>query len=91
MAEARARPCDRAGRRGRSRSKGQMMTYPVKHVRIADKQYEIAGPNESDAYFNLIHDDFEAHFRLFCRQFVQDDYVCLDIGANIGMKSLMLA
>lgn len=68
-----------------------MMTYPVKHVRIADKQYDIAGPSESDAYFNLIHDDFEAHFRLFCRQFVQDDYVCLDIGANIGMKSLMLA
>ena len=67
------------------------MTFPVKDVRIANKTYPVAGLSNSDLYFGAITDDFEPDFHAFCRRFIQDDYVCVDIGANIGMKSLMLS
>jgi FkbM family methyltransferase len=67
------------------------MTYPVKKIQIADKIYPIAGLSETDPYFSAITDDFEPDFHEFCRNFLQIDDVCLDIGANIGMKSLMLS
>jgi hypothetical protein len=41
-------------------------------------------------YWQSVQDDFEPEFQSFCRQFIQSDYVCLDIGANIGVKTLFL-
>jgi FkbM family methyltransferase len=63
----------------------------MKDVRIANKTYPVAGLSNSDLYFGAITDDFEPDFQEFCRRYIQDDYTCLDIGANIGMKSLMLS
>jgi FkbM family methyltransferase len=67
------------------------MNFPVKAVRIANKIYSVAGLSLSDSYFSAIVDNFEPDFHEFCQQFLQNDDVCLDIGANIGMKSLMLS
>jgi FkbM family methyltransferase len=67
------------------------MTLPTKEVRIADKTYSIAGISISDPYFGAVTDNFEPDFHEFCRHFLRNDDVCLDIGANIGMKSLMLS
>jgi len=67
------------------------MTFPAKKVQIADKTFTIAGLSESDPYFGAITDNFEPDFHEFCQCFLQKDDVCLDIGANIGMKSLMLS
>ena len=33
----------------------------------------------------------EPEFTHFCRSFVRPDYVCLDVGASIGVKSLIIA
>jgi FkbM family methyltransferase len=67
------------------------MTFPTKEVRIADQTYTVAGLSGSDPYFSTITDNFEPEFHEFCQSFLQNDDVCLDIGANIGMKSLMLS
>lgn len=67
------------------------MTLPAKEVQIADKTYTVAGVSVSDPYFRATTDNFEPDFQEFCRYFLQSDDVCLDIGANIGMKSLMLS
>jgi FkbM family methyltransferase len=67
------------------------MNFPVKAVRIANKTYTVAGLSLSDSYFSGITDNFEPDFQEFCQHLLQDDDVCLDIGANIGMKSLMLS
>ncbi|WP_262270219.1 FkbM family methyltransferase [Microvirga yunnanensis] len=67
------------------------MTLPTKEVQIADRTYTVAGVDVSDPYFSAITDNFEPDFQEFCRFFLQSDDVCLDIGANIGMKSLMLS
>jgi FkbM family methyltransferase len=63
----------------------------MKTVLVANKTYEISGLSETDVYFSMISDHFEADFPRLARRLIREDYVCLDIGANIGMKSLVMA
>jgi predicted O-methyltransferase YrrM len=45
-----------------------------------------------DAYFNThVRDNHDPEFLALCRKLVTEDAVCLDIGANIGIKTLHLA
>jgi FkbM family methyltransferase len=66
------------------------MSSPVKSVRIGSQLFEIAGISSTDPYFDSIGGGFEPEFDHICNDFVRDDYVCVDLGANIGMKSLLL-
>ena len=64
---------------------------PSKAVRLGRYAFTIRGISAEDVYFKSVHDDFEPEFQAFCQQFVNDDAVCVDIGANIGLKTLFLA
>ena len=48
------------------------------------------GLSTSDLYFNALKDNFEDRFSRLCRRYIRDDYICLDIGANIGVTSLLI-
>jgi FkbM family methyltransferase len=64
---------------------------PTKHITIAGRSLTLAGISADDIYFQNVTGDLDPEFQKFCRNFVRRDYVCLDIGANIGMKSLLLS
>ena len=49
------------------------------------------GLSEEDPYFRSIGDAFEPEFLELCRDLVRPDYTCIDVGANIGVKSIALA
>ena len=67
------------------------MSPPVKSVRIGSQLFDIAGVSIDDPYFAAIGDKFEGEFNHICNDFVRDDYVCVDLGTNFGMKSLLLS
>jgi FkbM family methyltransferase len=64
---------------------------PRKTVRLGRHRFLMHGVSNEDPYFQLIGDDFEPEFQSLCQQFVDDDAICVDIGANIGLKTLYLA
>ena len=65
--------------------------FPSKPIILDNYKFELHGISTDDAYWNNIHDNFEPEFQRLCRQLIQPDYVCLDIGANIGVKTLFLS
>lgn len=67
------------------------MSRPTKSVRIGAEHFVIGGVSEADKYFDAICDGFEPDFEQFCRDFVRAGDTCIDIGANIGVKSLLLS
>ena len=64
---------------------------PSKRVTIGGHTFELGGVSAEDPYWLNVQDDYEPEFQAFCRQMVQRDAVCLDIGANIGTKTLFLS
>jgi FkbM family methyltransferase len=67
------------------------MSFPFKDLTFLGDRFRIYGPSAEDRYFQLLHDDMEPEFVRFCRSFVRPDHICLDIGANIGVKALVMA
>lgn len=67
------------------------MPFPTKSVRIGKKKFVLAGVSADDPYFASVGDDCEPEFRILCDTLIEPDYVCLDIGANIGIKTLLLS
>jgi hypothetical protein len=67
------------------------MGLPFEDLSFADKRFRIHGLSADDRYFQGLHDNMEPEFARFCRSFVRANYVCLDVGANIGLKSLIIA
>ena len=65
--------------------------YPTKSVLIGNERFNITGISDSDPYFIEIIDNFEPEFMRFCRDFMREDDVCIDIGANLGLKTLLFA
>jgi FkbM family methyltransferase len=63
----------------------------TKRITIGDRMFTIQGLGSNDPYFRSLEDGFEPDFEALARTFVRDDYVCIDIGANIGIKSILLA
>lgn len=63
----------------------------TKAVSFRGQSFEVEGLSADDRYFKTIGDGFEPDFEAICEKFIAPDYVCLDIGANIGMKSLLLS
>lgn len=67
------------------------MQHPVKTVSLEGKAFRITGLSQDDPYFSSISDGFEPEFSHICRQVIGKGDVCVDIGANIGLKSLLLS
>jgi FkbM family methyltransferase len=67
------------------------MSFPFKDLTFLGHRFRIYGPSVEDRYFQSLDDDMEPEFIRFCRSFVRPDHVCLDVGANIGVKSLIMA
>jgi FkbM family methyltransferase len=64
---------------------------PLKAIRIAGKRRLMRGISEHDPYFRSLTDDAEMEFVDICRRCIPANAVCLDIGANIGVKALALS
>jgi len=64
---------------------------PFKNIYLGDYNFNVYGISDQDTYFSNINDNFEAEFYDFCNLLIKRGSVCIDIGANIGMKSLYLA
>lgn len=64
---------------------------PVRTLRIGARTFEISGVSAEDPYLLGLTDGFEPEFERLCDDLVRYDYVCADIGANIGIKTLLLA
>jgi len=70
---------------------GIAMSFPSKDLTYLGRRFRVYGLSAEDRYFQALRDDLDAEFVRFCRAFVRPDYVCLDVGANIGLKSLIMA
>lgn len=60
-------------------------------LRLGRYAFTVTGISTDDVYFKSLGDDFEPEFHAFCQQFIDDDAVCIDVGANIGLKTLYLS
>jgi FkbM family methyltransferase len=67
------------------------VTLPYKTLSFSGRQFRIHGLAEDDIYFESLQDGMEPEFARFCETYIRPDYSCLDVGANIGLKSLLLA
>lgn len=54
-------------------------------------EFKFHGVSENDAYFSGLGDNHDPEFLTLCEMLIREDYICLDVGANIGTKSLFLA
>lgn len=64
---------------------------PIKNVNFGGYVFQLQGVNAEDAYFKGVGDGFDNEFYELCRRYILPDFVCIDVGANIGTKSLFLA
>jgi FkbM family methyltransferase len=64
---------------------------PSKDIKLDKYRFSLRGLSEGDPYFDSLRNNFEPEFQAFCRRFIPEDAVCVDIGANIGVKTLFLS
>jgi FkbM family methyltransferase len=62
----------------------------TKTLRLGGRVVTIAGPAD-DEYWGSLEDGGDEAFWQICRRYVRPRDVCFDIGANLGMTSLLLA
>ena len=62
-----------------------------KAITLGGYEFSICGVSDDDQYFRSIKTDMENEFQILCQRLVKSDYTCIDIGANIGIKSLFLS
>jgi len=67
------------------------MNFPFKDLSFLGDRFRIHGLSPEDRYFQTLQDNMEPEFIRFCRRFVRPDYVCIDVGANIGLKALIMS
>lgn len=67
------------------------MVFPKRVISLDGYRFTLHGLAESDPYFAGLNDNPDPEFLELCRQLVAEDAVCIDIGANIGVKSLFLS
>jgi FkbM family methyltransferase len=64
---------------------------PSKQVNFGGHAFAVQGVSAEDGYFKSVDDGLDGEFYELCRRYVLPDFVCLDVGANIGIKSLYLS
>ena len=67
------------------------MEHPSKNVLIGRRRFDIAGVGVTDPYFAALRGRYDPGFDRFCAAVLRADDVCVDIGANIGLTSLVMA
>jgi hypothetical protein len=65
--------------------------FTSKPITLDNHKLLLSGISTDDTYWKAIGDNFEPEFQRFCRRLIRPDYVCLDVGANIGVKSLFVS
>lgn len=73
------------------RSEDRLSMYPSKHLKLAGRETTLLGLSEDDPYFSTIFDGFEQPFHALVVDHLSPDAVALDVGANIGVTSLILS
>lgn len=68
-----------------------MEVFPCKTVLLGDRSYELYGPSQDDPSFSNLSDNSEPEFTMICEYLLAEDSICLDIGANIGVMSVIMA
>jgi FkbM family methyltransferase len=69
----------------------EIVGIPSKEVIIGGYQFTLHGLSSDDLYFTQIGHGFDSEFDALFRYLILPDYVSLDVGANIGTKSLLLS
>lgn len=64
---------------------------PSKSVALGAHRFTVFGPSEDDHYFRHVGDGMDPEHTRFVERNVAPDAVCVDIGANIGLKALQLS
>ena len=64
---------------------------PSKRITAGGLRLTLKGISAQDPYWKSIGRNFEPEFQLFCKRYIRPDDVCLDLGANIGFKTLLMA
>ena len=67
------------------------MTYPTKNLLLGHRRFAVSGLTDTDSYFQGLCDNYEPDFAFIAAGLVDSHHVCVDIGANIGVKALTLA
>lgn len=65
--------------------------FPSKPVTFGGHSFLLHGINSEDGYWRAIDNDLDLEFLNLSRRLILPDYNCLDVGANIGTKSLFLS
>jgi FkbM family methyltransferase len=65
--------------------------FPAKKISLMGHKHTVYGISKTDPYFNGLCDNYEADFLSLCDKILSKDSVCIDIGANIGIKSLYMS
>jgi len=65
--------------------------FPSKEVVLGGYPLKIYGIAPDDQYFTSIQSNYEDEFCELAVRLIPPDYVCLDVGANLGIKSLFLS
>jgi FkbM family methyltransferase len=68
-----------------------MDSSPGKDIVLGGHPFKFHGISADDGYFASITSNFESEFCSLCSRLLLPDYVCIDVGANIGIKSLFLS
>src|SRR5262249_28070632 len=90
--EARGRDHRPRGARGEPRGRHRRpMSSELKSVRLGGRVLEIASPAEDDEYWTKLADGSDDAFWRIAQRLVRPGDVCFDVGANIGVTSLLLA
>jgi FkbM family methyltransferase len=66
-------------------------SFSSKEFVLGGHPFKLRGITADDAYFASMILNHEVDFHALCRRLILPDYVCLDVGANIGFKSLFLS
>ena len=64
---------------------------PSKSVTLSGRAFTVFGPTEDDPYFQAVSDNLDPDYTRVAEMNVPADGVCVDIGANIGLKAMQLA
>jgi FkbM family methyltransferase len=68
-----------------------LIAMPTKEVTINGRANRISGLSEDDPYFVEIVDGYESDLARLCNRFLNRTSNCWDIGANIGVTTLVIS
>lgn len=68
-----------------------VVSVRTRRVSVAGREFEVRGVSDADPYFLGLETSFEQEFERVCEDFIEPDFRCIDLGANIGLKAIAMA